>query len=259
MLKIIFIFLFAFASLNAGNQYTYYSQIEKDLWNTLKPYFLPEDHPIKEKLDTLFADQDFRVVTSKKTLLAAGFTLVHKGRRMHPSVYSHPDLEGYLLKVFVDKEYKLNDGEKFLKRIRGAEVITRVIAENQFEDLFKVPKKWLYPLPEYPSPEASIRSRKNFILVVEDMDIYSNAENKELWATTMTPQLLQKVYTLLDEAGLYDSVFAFNMPFSRDGRIALVDTEFYDRWPIYYGRLTKYLSPEMQRIWKIIYKSNKKS
>ncbi len=112
-------------------------------------------------------------------------------------------------------------------------------------------------MPTEPSPpDRSKYVRKNFVLVVEDMNILNQKENEAKWRSVeITPSLLDAVDLLLDEAGLSDSVFAFNIPFSYDGKISVVDTEYFHRWPIRFGPLKHYLSPEMQEYWKFLIKS----
>lgn len=245
MLVLVTFFLF----LNVEASYPYNPYVEETLWRTLEPSFLPEDHPIKNQLDKIFQK---RVTSNKRSLIKAGFEIIHPGKLNHPLVVSHSKLKGYLIKVFVDASYDLSDGKELFYRIKGAKVVSQVIADNELEKFFKVPKKWIYPLPEFPEPVKFSGSRKNFVLIVQDMDIYDEVENKKMWRSKITPELLEKVYILLDEGGLCDSIYAFNLPFSHDGKIAVIDTEYYHCWPVNFRRLTKYLSPKMQQKWEQI-------
>lgn len=63
----------------------------------------------------------------------------------------------------------------------------------------------------------------------------------------MTPKLLEAFYYLVKSEGLSDSVYAFNLPFCRDGKLAFIDTEHHHEWPVYFQRTLKYLSEPMQK------------
>ena len=58
------------------------------------------------------------------------------------------------------------------------------------------------------------------------------------------------VRIFLTEEGLKDSVFPDNIPFTKDGKMAFIDTEHHHLWPVDYYRLERYLSPEMKTYWK---------
>jgi len=166
-------------------------------------------------------------------------------------VVSHHKLTGYLLKLYLDKGSKVHDDEKFQNRIIGAIVVRDVIDSYGLHSFFKVPGKWLYPLPFDPSStNKKGYQTKNFILVVEDMNILEKKENKARWkSSAVTPPLLDALYIILDEAGLWDSTFTFNIPFSKDGKISVIDTEYFNRWPINFKRLGNQMSSEMKEYW----------
>jgi hypothetical protein len=117
------------------------------------------------------------------------------------------------------------DWAKFKLRIRGARAIQVAINSHGYANLLKTPKKWIYPLPVEPAPAAG-SFRQNFILVYEDMNAISVSKNKAKWkSAAMTRKLFKAIYEVVKEVGLIDCVYAFNMPFSTDGRVAFVDTE----------------------------------
>ena len=127
-----------------------------------------------------------------------------------------------------------------------------MIKENGWQNIFKVPHKWIYALPEFPkSPEHYLQ--KNFILVEEDMDLCPHEENKIAWSSSKVDKhILRNLFILIDEIGLLDCTKIHNIPFSNDGRIAFIDTQTYHKWPIDYSYLTSYLSPDMKPYWKKI-------
>lgn len=238
------------------NGYSYNPYVDPELWDRLSPYFLPENHPIRAEMDRIFRGKK-RVTRSKKSLKKAKFIPVRRGEMKRPYIVSHINLQGYLLKLYIDKQYYVSDGKRFLHRIHGAQVVQEVIDRYGFNSIFKVPKKWIYPLPAEPSPPKKKKyKRKNFILVVEDMDILAKKENRNEWkSSSITTEILDALYILIDEGGLSDSIYAFNIPFSKDGKLAVVDTEYYHRWPIRFARLRHYLSPEMRDYWTLLISS----
>ncbi len=225
-----------------------YSFVTPDVWAFLEPYFLPNNHPIKHKLDRLF--QKTRATQSLDLFEQAGFGRAEMRKPTNIVVGRHPAFKGYLFKVFLDTQPPLCDWAYWLKRIEGARSIQACIQQHGFQH-FRVPKKWIYPLPDEPSPpNTSHYHRKNFILIVEDMDILPKKENLRAFKKKMTPQLLQELYTILTEEGLIGSVYPKNIPFTHQGDLAFIDTEHHHIQPVPCHRLTRFLSSEMQHYWQ---------
>ncbi len=83
------------------------------------------------------------------------------------------------------------------------------------------------------------------------MDLYDSDQNYEIWKSDqVTEELLTDFYTLCEELGLKDCAKPENAPFSKDGRIAFIDTQTTQAWPVRYKKLTPYLSEERQVLWK---------
>lgn len=222
--------------------------VTESTWETVTPFLLPENHPIKARLDRIFSNS--RVSQSSSTLKKAGFLSPEPRRVSKTVVTKHPKLQGYLLKLFTDEQSNINDWQKLKRRIDGVNSINASIKKHGYEALFTCPQKNLYPLPPKPSPGHGLH-RKNFILVAADMNILRREANYAAWkGPEMTKEKLDAIYTVFEEVGLKDSVFAFNVPFTHDGTMAFIDTEIFDRWPISYDRLLRYLSPQMQKYWK---------
>ena len=223
--------------------------VNESTWEMVEPYLLPENHPIREQLDRIFCVQT-RVIASSDTLKEAGFPKPNPRPYSHAIISHHPLLKGYLVKMFSDSQPKVVDWEQWLRRIKGAISIQEFIIKYDYADFFKVPKKWIYPLPAEPSPsEGSFR--KNFICVVEDMEILEKAASYAKWkGDYMTPEKLEAIFHVLKEEGLSDSVRAFNLPIAKDDKIAILDTEHHHKWPVRYAILAEYLSPEMQVYWQ---------
>lgn len=221
--------------------------VPPDVWDHLTPYFLPENHPLRAKLDKLFST---RITINVDTLRAAGFEKPRQMKYTSIVVGKHKMLKGYLLKMLTDENPDTTDWVQWKKRIHGASIIKRAIEQHGYERMFKVPQKWIYPLPADPSPGPEY-FRKNFILVVEDMRILKKWTNLEEWMNLeMTPEKLEALYVLITELGLDDSVYPWNVPFRKDGYLAFVDTERFHRWPVPYDNLLRYVAADMQKFWR---------
>lgn len=222
--------------------------VDKTIWNSLAPYFLPQDHPMKEALDKIFLVKE-RVTLNEKSLKKAGFKILHRGEWSKMIVAGHRNLDGYLTKLYTDDEPDTIDWAKCKERVKGAKSAAVCVSKNNWNHLIKVPKKWIYPLPPDPSPPHEFK-RKNFILLVEDMHLIPAEANASRWGSKeMNKEQLKAVYWLLKLEGLRDCVYPFNLPFSNDGRIALIDTEFHHEWPVPFQKLTKFLSGASQKYW----------
>lgn len=223
-------------------------QVAEYIWNTLEPYFVPEYSKEKIALDTIFQEEG--VLKSIKTLNRAGFHLI-TNPKSKIIVLSHSDLKGYLFKVYLESE-NIPEWDCWLRRARGSRVIQDAINEYGYEHIMKVPRKWIYPLPQDKRPLKEGTFRKYFVLLVEKMDILSYKKNKRAFKTKVNQETLIALYTLLTENLLIDSVYADNIPFCKDGRIAFVDTEFSgDRTrDVPLSAVGQYLSSDMLAVWE---------
>lgn len=231
-----------------------HSAISDEEWVYAAPFLMPDKHPLKKKLDKIFSKS--RVTESVETLTQAGFST--KGVRLWSGIVvaRHPDCKGYIFKLFTDEQTGYYDLKRLTDRIKGARLAQEVVDKYSLHAEFKIPKKWIYVLPEKPK-SAYPDQAKHFVLVAEDMDIIPRAQNYAKW-TRISHHKLAAVYLLITEAGLYDCVYAFNLPFSYDGRIAIIDTEQFQGWPIPYFKLTKYLNSETQEYWNSLIDSGGK-
>ena len=243
----LFLLLFAFQNACfAGNKGPSPEVREK-----IGPFLLPDDHPARAKLDGIFSTS--RALLSVKSMKKAGFIDPVPQKFTRLIVTRHPDLPGFVIKAYLDAQRYYKDKPEhhyWLLRIQGAEAIRKMVASNGWEHQFKVPQKYIYELPQEPAPPPEYR-RKHFILIEEDMELLSAKENKAMWSSSaVTPDLLDHLFQLVNGLGLHDCVSTHNIPFSIDGRIAFIDTQTYDEWPIDFGRLTSSLSPDMKTYWK---------
>ncbi len=220
--------------------------VSDEIWNEITPFLMPDNHPAKEKLDRIFAKSG--VISTMKTMKHAGFSDMSEGNLSHMTVAKHKKLKGYLLKLFRDEQKDMKDWKQCVNRVTGAQAIREAIGKHDYNKMMKVPHKWIYCIPENSKPGYE---GKNFILVVEDMNLVSESHNNTRWRSPSLPQsFLRAVFIIINEVGLIDSVQIFNIPFCKDGRIAFIDTEYHHKWPIPWHVIKQYLCPESQEYWE---------
>lgn len=229
------------------------AHIEQSVWNEVSPYLMPDDHPIKAKLDKFFGTN--RITLNTTTLAQAGFKNTKAGDFSHVVVSKHSKFKAYIFKLYTDDQREECDWQQWVKRAAGARDTQQAINKYGYQNFFVVPKKWIYVLPATPNPPAGY-VRKNFILVAENMHIMSRNQNKSMWRTSITEKHLDAFFTILKEVGLWDSIWPFNSPFTRTGKIAFIDLERNHESNVPYDRLLTYLSPKMQAHWKVLIANN---
>lgn len=228
------------------------ARMPQDVWDKVKSKFFPENHPCKAKIDRIFSRS--RVTLTQETMRKAGFN-GRTGRYTRVTAVLHAECNECFFKVFCDCELhmRMADWEKWLHRIQGKNIVKECIAKYDFGKWFTVPHKWIYPLPEYPAcPKSSRYLPKSFILICSNARLYDHETNKKLWKDKMTRPIMDGLYVLLDECGMWDSVFAFNIPYCKTGKFTWVDTEYYHRWPVTFSKLTKYFSKSNQDYWEYL-------
>lgn len=217
---------------------------------TLDPYLLPDHHSIKPLLDAIFSSS--RATFSLDTLREAGFNKTKPRHFTKLLVTTHPALPGYIFKLYLDVQrfYKdKNESYYWLLRCQGAEKIRKMISRMNFDSFFKVPQKWIYKLPENPPPPNGYY-KKLYILVEENMEIFSEKENLSLWSSELvTFELLKGLYKIVKKLGLTDCLKPDNIPFSYDGKIAFIDTQTFDS-KVDFKELKPFLSPKNQLYWE---------
>lgn len=219
----------------------------------LAPYLLPDDHPAKPILDSIFSES--RVLFNLKTLVDAGFLKSKPRDFSHLIVTKHPALPGYVFKLYLDSQrfHSMNPEYHFWKlRINGANLVRQEIAARGLSSQMKVPNKWIYLLPDEPEPDPDYYP-KYTIIIEDDMDLVSNDENYAIWkSNAITPEFLTTLYHFLKDLGMQDCAKPDNIPFSHDGRIAFIDTQSYGLKKVWFKKLTKFLSDENREVWKAL-------
>lgn len=225
--------------------------VSKKVKKKIHPHLLPETHPIKPVLDSIFLTR--RASQDMDTFLSAGFFLKEPGKPSVISVAGHPLLPGYLVKVYLDttRNTKFNDPvwKCLFNRIVGAKKIRKAIKKIKSK-YFVVPRKWIYPLPIEPSPPNDpAYQRQNFVLVVEDMQLVPYADNLVAWKTLITYQHLDELLDILLYAG-GGSYRPDNIAFTLSGKFAFIDTEYPHKTPnLEKIAFRDFLAPEMKAYW----------
>lgn len=219
--------------------------ITKEMQKEIKPYCLPEKHPLVKSLDDIFANA--RVIENEETFAAAGFKVLFSQPSSYIKVAKHPKIPGYLFKLYLDNETRKKDnldGWKWLvKRCMGAENVRNLIKRKKLK-YFTVPDKWLYPLPLL-VPHHS--TQQPLILIVQDMELVSGEETKQMWRLAKKKQI-DELFMILSH-GFSSCYLAQNIPYSQKGKFACIDTEHPKR-NLNYHHVEAYLSPPMKNYWK---------
>lgn len=240
---------FLFFNILVSLPYQKPAHLSQEIWDVMAPYFLPEKHPIRKKLDKIFSKG--HPTANYNSLLSAGFTNLKTGAISQTTVGRHPKVKNYILKM-ITEDKDLPEWEPLKKRIEASNSVRKTIKKLGYENYFVVPQKWIYPLPNINLCSDDIEKAKNFILIAEEMDIYSKHENERVWHKTIDQCMLTALHRLISIEGLQDSVLPCNIPFTRKGKIAFVDLEHYQEWPIPFHKLLEFLNPRMQYFWSEI-------
>lgn len=195
---------------------------DPETWASLERYFLPENHSIKKKLDEIFVDS--HPLIDVYALRSVGFNNL-KIRRNGMIVASHPKLKNYKLKIYLHNAL-FPEWTPFTHRIDGAELIRESIKRHKYQKLFVVPKKWIYPLPPT-IPAPGIEHPKYFVMIVQDMHLYSKSSNAEFYRHGISNKQLKALFTIIQENVLIDSVYIDNIACCRGIKIAFIDTEHF--------------------------------
>jgi hypothetical protein len=241
---------------SAANEYYYPNfadnpYLTKRMQRCIRPYLLPSDHPARAAMDQIFAKPG--VIRNTKTVKAAGFTIFHSQKKSFIRVLKHPLLNGYLLKVYLDTERNVPKGSPGWKRLTMrcivAEKIKSIIAKHKIQN-FIVADKWVYPLPQKKGKRRTIQP---VVLLVKDMQIYGTRGAKQAWKKAGY-RTARELFTIFHRG--YGSAFlAGNLPYTRSGKFAFIDTEFGKR-DIPMIHLQRYFSSKVRGYWqKLLYRS----
>ena len=139
-------------------------------------------------------------------------------------VASHRDAEGYLFKKYgSDNSRSYNEQlKKYQNRIAGARILREHLEANRIDRIL-VPRKWLCTLPDRFDVR---RGKPSYIVVVERYDILDYDRSKRRYRE-IDKDLLRDLCTILFKFRGLDFT-ARNVPFTRDHKIAYIDTEYLE-------------------------------
>lgn len=226
--------------------------LNEEMRNAIQPYLLSLKHPMKPMLDEIFNQS--RAIENEEAFENAGFDSISKFMR----VAKHPLLPGYLLKVFLDSEHRLNQVKRpgwlrLVDRCEGAMFIRKLIKKEKIQH-FVVPDKKIYPLPPEPIPRLLPGKEQQLaVLLVTDMDLAEHELSREAWKTKITPEHLEELYTIISH-GYASTYLATNIAYTNNGKFACIDTEFPQR-KLNFDKVRHYLSEEMCVYWDELVKS----
>lgn len=199
-------------------------------------YVLPVDHPCSSVLDSFFSCSG--ILRSEKDLEKKGFIIICR-RSSGLIVARHWALPGYLIKLYLKSCRKSKEEilERLVNRCRGAENIRNLI-ERERLCYFTVPDKWVYFTP---------CKEKIPILIVTDMDIVSRKQSIHAWKNFITYASLEELYCIISH-GYASSALPTNIPYTRSGLFACIDTEDPIREPRF-ENVKKHICPKMAAYW----------
>jgi hypothetical protein len=178
--------------------------------------------PPKIDLDKLFPKKS--VFDSSDDMRDAGFDILRESKNEKVVVASHRSAPGFLFKKFLN-DVSLSPAEQlavYERRVNGARALKDHLEALKIKNII-VPRKWLCELP----PRFHTKKRSAHIIVVDRCDILDEEESERRYRRLDKDQL----------RGLCTIFFAFrrvdftpkNAPFTRDGKIAFIDTGYLAR------------------------------
>jgi hypothetical protein len=223
--------------------------INQNMREKIWPHLLPLNHTMKPILDSIFSKS--RAIETESSLIRAGFSIVCAQKNGLIIVAKHPQVPGYLFKIYPDSIAAQKNGmfgwELLTTRCVVAKKIRALIKRKKLRH-FTVADKWLYPLPI--QPKSQYANQETLVLLVKDMHICSKRKSKRMWRTKATRTTLKQLYSILGR-GYGSAYLANNIPYTKRGKFAFIDTE-YDKRDISLWLVNHFLSKKMRRCWNSI-------
>jgi hypothetical protein len=176
--------------------------------------------PVTSRVERLFRDPD--MFDSREHFRAAGFEVNRRSNLGKIMVGSHAAAEGFLFKKY-SRDVSLRDQlENYECRVKGAGRLRALIEEHRLRHVV-VPRKWILELPR----EFSSRGSRSHVLVVERLDLLDTEDSQRAYRH-IDEEVLRELCLVVHEFRGLDSNVK-NVPFTRQGQVAFVDTEHWDR------------------------------
>ena len=208
-----------------------------DLDESIQSYALPVEHSLRPALDRLFRDP--KTLQNQKNLEKAGFVVLHS-RPSTLIIAKHPALAGYLIKVYLLSSVRpqKENWENLVNRCRGAENIRKLIKQEGLK-YFTVPDKWLY---------VSSTGDPVLVLIATHIDTVSKEDSKYAWKHSVSYKHLEELYCIISH-GYASTLLPANIPYTKKGIFACVDTEQPQREPRY-ENVKVHISKKMRLYWE---------
>jgi hypothetical protein len=157
---------------------------------------------------------------SLKDWRQAGFEIL-RDKEDKILVVSHKSADRYLFKKYGSDDYRSakEQLEKYQSRVAGAALLRAHIANNGLRHVV-VPQKWLCELPTV----SGSKGKSPHVVVVERHRILA-AEESEARYRRIDAEATRELCTILFAFRRLDFT-ARNAPFTRDGKISFIDTEY---------------------------------
>lgn len=172
--------------------------------------------PPEIDLDTLFSKG--RALDSARDWRDGGFEIM-RGVEGKIIVSSHRSARGYLFKKY-DRSFASYDEELELyeERVNGARVLKEHLEAHKVDKIV-VPRKWLCTLPS----RYDVGKKPSYVIVVDRLDILDRDASERIYRRIDRKVLEDLCLILFLFRGLDFSLR--NVPFTRGGDIAFIDTE----------------------------------
>lgn len=199
------------------------------------------DDPGKIDLGALFCDAG--MFDSRRSWAAAGFQIVNRAGKI--LVAQHPAVRGLLFKKYTSEVPEEDQTQNFERRTDGSRRLRAFVSSRNLSRI-AVPQKWILDLPRH-------FPRKAHLLVVEQLPL-SGEDAASTYQRIDLTTLHDLCVVLHHYRGMDSNVK--NLPFTTDGRIALVDTEHWDRRSrkSYLHQIEPYLSRDRRKLAEKIFK-----
>lgn len=174
--------------------------------------------PLSLDLKDLFDDRD--MFDSPDDWRDAGFKLVRASTYTFKlMVAKHKDAKGYLFKKYSSHVSLDEQLEKYERRLEGARRLRSFFQQRKFKHLL-VPQKWLYELPK-----KFTRERSAYVMIVEELPVFDRESPElEFKHRNIDTDVLRELCAVFFAFKKLDFT-AKNMPFTKKGQVAFIDTE----------------------------------
>jgi hypothetical protein len=195
--------------------------------------------PIWSLMGELFVDP--KMFKSYSRFEKAGFSLVdHSPHKIMTG--SHKLARGYFFKKYDDDKPGEKQLRNYMHRVEGSRLLRPFIAEHGFTRVV-APRKWLYELP------SSFPER--YLVVAEKIDLVSRSATDRAYARISREQMRELATVLYYFRGLNST--AANLPYTKDDKIAFVDTERWHHDKDYLRRVGDRLSADRRALADEVY------